>query len=147
MTKAELIERYGIEWYEARKAKVREHSRAYMRDRYQNDPEWYEAHKANMKERYINNLNTRIARSRSYCKAGEFELIENYNLAKADNFKGWDVHHRDEIRTLHSGMVVYRSKQELIENGRYYDCPANELIFLRHDEHAKLHKFWLLTEI
>jgi hypothetical protein len=37
-------------------------------------------------------------------------------------------------------MIVYRSKQELIENGRYDQCPANELIFLTPEEHISLHK-------
>ena len=73
-----------------------------------------------------------------YCKE-DFSLIENYELAKKDDFKGWSIHHRDEIRTLPSGMTVIRTREELIENGRYYNCPANELIFLTKAEHQRLH--------
>lgn len=77
---------------------------------------------------------------KTYWRDGDLSKIENYELAKKDNFVGWDCHHRDEIRTLPSGITVFRSKQELIENGRYYNCPANELIFMTHSEHQKLHK-------
>lgn len=73
-----------------------------------------------------------------FCKEDP-SMIENYYKAIADETQTWHCHHRDEIRTLPSGMVVIRSKEELIENGRYYHCPANELIFLRHADHSKLH--------
>lgn len=76
---------------------------------------------------------------KSYCKE-DISLIENYDKAINDKEHTWDCHHRDEIRTLPSGMKVYRSKQELIDNGRYYNCPANELIFLTASEHQSLHK-------
>ena len=33
-----------------------------------------------------------------YCSECE-TLIENYDKAKADNFKGWELHHRLETRT------------------------------------------------
>ena len=39
-----------------------------------------------------------------------------------------------------SGITVYRSREELIETGRYWACPANELIFLTKAEHHTLHK-------
>ena len=78
-------------------------------------------------------------RAKSYCKE-DISLVENYDKAIADKSQVWDCHHRDEIRTLPSGMKVYRSKQELIEDGRYYNCPANELIFLTVSEHQILHK-------
>lgn len=56
-----------------------------------------------------------------------------------DKSQVWCCHHKDEIRTLPSGMIVLRTTKELKENGRYYDCPANELIFLTKSEHRKLH--------
>ena len=77
-------------------------------------------------------------RASKYC-CEDLTLIENYDRAIADTTQTWQIHHRDEIRTLPSGMVVYRTQQELIENGRYYNCPANELIFLTKSEHSKLH--------
>lgn len=74
-----------------------------------------------------------------FCK-DNLSKIENYEKAISDTTQIWDLHHRDEIRVLPSGMIVYRSRQELIENGRYFKCPANELIFLTHSEHQRLHK-------
>ena len=77
-------------------------------------------------------------RARLYCSE-DISLIENYDKAIADTTQTWHCHHRDEIRTLPSGMVAYRSQQELKENGRYYNCPANELIFLTREEHNRIH--------
>ena len=80
-----------------------------------------------------------ICRVYAYCKDDDISKIENYDKAIADSSQTWICHHRDEVRILPSGIKVYRSKSELIENGRYYHCPANELIFLTHEEHNKLH--------
>ena len=63
-----------------------------------------------------------------YCK--DFENIENYQKALADNFKGWDCHHRKEVEL---------SRKELISIGMYYNRPASELIFLTRSEHRSLH--------
>lgn len=73
-----------------------------------------------------------------YCK-DDLSQIENYDKAVNDTTETWHLHHRDEIRVLPSGMIVYRSTQELMENGRYYHCPANELIFLTRSEHQIMH--------
>ena len=64
-----------------------------------------------------------------YCK--DYENIENYDKAKADNFKGWCVHHR-------KGVDI--PKEELKALGMYYDRPADELIFLTIKEHSSLHE-------
>lgn len=78
-------------------------------------------------------------RNSIYVRKGEFELIENYELAKADNFKGWCIHHRDEYKVLPSGIEVFRTKAELMEDERYYNCPANELIFMTLADHQAYH--------
>lgn len=77
-----------------------------------------------------------IEEVKKYCK--DYTNIENYEQAVNDN-EIWDCHHRDEIRTLPSGIIALRTMEELKEIGRYYDCPANELIFLSHKEHSRLH--------
>ena len=64
-----------------------------------------------------------------YCK--EPEKIENYDKAAADNFKGWECHHR-------KGVDISREKLKAL--GMYYNRPADELIFLKHSEHRFLHK-------
>ena len=76
-------------------------------------------------------------RAKKYC-IDDISLIENYDKAINDSAI-WDCHHRDEIKVLPSGMIAIRAASELKENGRYYDCPANELIFLSRKEHWKLH--------
>ena len=63
------------------------------------------------------------------CK--DYKNIENYEKAKADNFKGWDCHHRREAEF---------SRKELIALGMYYKVSSEELIFLTRAEHNKLHK-------
>lgn len=77
-----------------------------------------------------------------FCRKGQIEKIENYEQA-INSDEVWDCHHRDEIRVLPSGMVVFRTREELKEAGRYFDCPPEELIFLSHKEHAKLHGSYL----
>ena len=74
-----------------------------------------------------------------YCK--DYENIENYQKAKADNFKGWCCHHRLET---HNSDVERRevdiSRNELKALGMYYNRPPEELIFLTDEEHCRLHQ-------
>ena len=63
------------------------------------------------------------------------ELVENYQQALAEGFKGWCIHHRLEIQPDWTRV----SRQELKDNGLYYDRPASELIFMRFGEHTSLH--------
>lgn len=72
---------------------------------------------------------------RKYCK-DDISLIENYDKAKADNFKGWDLHHRLEL-TLDGEFA--HTKEELERLDMYYHRPYFELIFLTTSEHMKLH--------
>lgn len=74
---------------------------------------------------------------RMVCK--DFELIENYIEAVNDTEYRWELHHKDEIRILPSGMVALRSAEYLQENYLYYHRPPDELIFLRADVHRSLH--------
>lgn len=71
--------------------------------------------------------------ARKYCY--EIEKIENYEEAVNDKDHKWDCHHRCEI--LPCGRY---SMDSLKKFGLYYNRPASELVFLRHDEHASLHK-------
>lgn len=73
-----------------------------------------------------------------YCK--DYENIENYEKAKADNFVGWEVHHRLETHNSDSERrLVDITKKELIALDMYWDRPAEELIFLSAREHKQLH--------
>lgn len=75
---------------------------------------------------------------RRYCK--HIELIENYEMAAADDFKGWHCHHRLETHNLDGRRrSVDLTATELIDLGMYYNRPAEELIFMRAPEHRFLH--------
>ncbi len=113
------------------------------RERYQLDDEYRKI--KNMKNREYNKLHynkgTSSARNilrcrKSYVKDGRIDLIENYELAKADNFKDWDIHHRLEL-TINDEYA--HSKDELIRLDMYYDRPYFELIWVTSSIHQSLH--------
>lgn len=137
MTKKEYIERYGIEAYEAHNAKCR----IYSKDRYDNDPEYRESYKTKKRDRYANDPEYREyrktknrERSARYVKDGRIDLIENYELAKADNFNGWHIHHKLELNNDY-----INSMNDLKLMNLYYDRPPEELIWLTKSEHRTLH--------
>lgn len=70
-----------------------------------------------------------------YCK-DDISKIENYELAKADNFKGWHIHHRLEL-TLDGEFA--HTVEDLKRMGMYYNRPYFELIFLTKSEHQRIH--------
>lgn len=73
-----------------------------------------------------------------YCK--DYENIENYDKALADNFIGWYCHHRLQTWTSDGERrLVDISKAELIALDMYYNRPAEELVFLTPKEHNMLH--------
>ena len=66
-----------------------------------------------------------------YC-CEDISTIENYDKAiKAKST--WDIHHKREI-------TENKSKQQLIDEGLYFNRPANELIFLSRKEHNRIHR-------
>lgn len=77
--------------------------------------------------------------NKRFCK--EPEKIENYEKALADNFVGWDCHHRLETHTSDGKRRdVDITVAELQALDMYYNRPASELIFLRKGEHTSLRK-------
>ena len=70
------------------------------------------------------------------CRYGEEHLVENYNLAKIDNFKGWVLHHRLEL-TIEGDFA--NSAIDLVNKEMYYYRPYFELIWLKRGEHSRLH--------
>ena len=74
-----------------------------------------------------------------YCS--EIDNIENYEKAKAENFEGWNLHHRLETHTSDGERrAVDITREELIALDMYWHRPAEELIFLTKSEHISLHK-------
>ena len=78
--------------------------------------------------------NTHLNYWKKYC-CEPLELVESYAAAKADDFEGWCMHHRLEIQP--DGARV--SAKELIDQGLYFGRPAEELVFMRREEHTSLH--------
>ena len=70
-----------------------------------------------------------------YCD--NIENVENYEAAKKDDFKGWQCHHRLEL--VATGGVCDVDRQDLIDWNIYFNRPADELIFLKANEHKSLH--------
>ena len=72
----------------------------------------------------------------------DISLIENYELAKKDNYKGWILHHRLETNFSNgeerpiNGSIT---SEELKLLGNYYNVGADELIFMKTNEHRALH--------
>lgn len=73
-----------------------------------------------------------------YCK--DYQNIENYEKAKADNFIGWHCHHRLQTHTSDGKRRRTNiSAAELKAFDAYYDRPANELIFMKNNKHNSIH--------
>lgn len=64
-----------------------------------------------------------------YCN--DITNVVNFELAKTDRFYGWDLHHINGEK-----MTV----AELKKAGLYFNRPADEFIFLKHDEHIRRHQ-------
>lgn len=62
----------------------------------------------------------------------DISLVENYEKA-VNGPEMWDCHHK-----LETDLGL--SKNELKEQGKYFNVPASELIFLTHSEHQILHR-------
>ncbi len=72
-------------------------------------------------------------RAKRYCSE-DISHIEGYDKAVADKDGIWDLHHRAEI------LPCGNYSREILKKYNLYDHrPAAELIFLPHDEHARLH--------
>ena len=75
---------------------------------------------------------------KQYCK--DYENIENYEKALADDFKCWVCHHRLETHTSDGERrLVDITRKELMALNMYRNRPAEELIFLTTSEHRYLH--------
>lgn len=70
-----------------------------------------------------------------YCR-DDISKIENYDKAISDTRK-WELHHRLEL-TLNGEFAL--TKDQLRMHGMYYNRPYYELIFMRYDEHRRIHR-------
>lgn len=70
-----------------------------------------------------------------FCK-DDITKVENYELAKADDFKGWCIHHRLEF-DVNGNEVQHPS--DLIRLDMYFHRPYFELIFMKISDHIRMH--------
>lgn len=92
----------------------------------------------------ISKGNFRLKKDRapySNCFCRNPEQIENYEAAISDTTQIWQCHHRLETHNSDGERrLVDLTREELIALDIYYDRLPEELIFLAHSEHVKLHK-------
>lgn len=78
--------------------------------------------------------------NKKYCN-GSITDIENFLEAVNDTTTMWVVHHRLETHNSDGvKRLINISKKELMALGNYWNVPVDDLIFLRYNEHCKLHK-------
>lgn len=118
--KRKIVNRAASKRYAKRHAKELNEKR---RNKYHSDIDKSRAIKTEMRRRRL-------------IRPGELELIENYDKAKADNFRGWIIHHRLEL-TINGEHAL--TQKELKRLKMYYHRPYYELIYLTRAEHAALH--------
>ena len=136
MKKEEFIEKYGENAWKEYLEKCKQYRRAHREQISEREKKYRETHKEQRRE--TKRIWDRKKRHMFvFCIPEEIEQIENYELAKKDNFNGWHIHHR--LECIETGGEINRSAKELQDLGLYYNRPANELIFLTASEHSKLH--------
>lgn len=151
MNKIEFIERYGEEayrkhleqqkqYYQQNKEEVKEQKKQHYQQHREEKKQYYQQNKEEKREHY-KQYQRKHNQMFAYCITEEWEQIENYELAKESNFKGWHIHHRLETHNSDGEKrLVNISREELIALDMYYNRPASELIFLTASEHIKLHR-------
>lgn len=123
---------YEIENYE----KIKKYRDTHKKDSQQRWIKYKEGHKEYLKQKNKDNF----LKEYNYCVESEIENVENYNLAKFDNFKGWHRHHKLETHNSDGDIrLVPITEKELIALDMYYERPASELIWMKIGEHMSLH--------
>ena len=86
-------------------------------------------------------ITVKLNQLEAICK--DYTKIENYDKAIADKEYKWEPHHRLESHfsdgTSRGIPNNFLLKDELIALDMYYDRPPEEIIFIRYDEHRRLH--------
>lgn len=141
MTKAEFIKKYGLEAYDKKNKQRREWYKTHKEYEKEKANEWKSQNKdknsLNQKNWYQNNRDKMTDYNKTYYKENKeyflkkycenLEYVFNYELAKADNFVGWHVHHI---------LENYWSKADLKKKGLYYNVNPESLIFIRSEIHG-----------
>lgn len=76
--------------------------------------------------------------TQQYCR-DNISDIENFEDAINDRTETWDIHHKREISEN-------KSRSELESLNLVFNRPSNELIFLKRNEHMRIHQTHRLTK-
>lgn len=140
MTKKEYVERYGEETYQ----RHLEHKKQYYqqnKEKFKQYDQQYRKQHIEKKREYQKQWRRKHTDMFAFCIPEEWEQIENYELAKKDNFNGWCIHHRLETHNSDGEKrLVNLTRAELKTLDMYYNRPASELVFLTNSDHMKLHR-------
>lgn len=83
---------------------------------------------------------TKIKQPSFYKYCHNYELIENYEKAKSENFNNWICHHRLLTHNKEGKVLeTFISKDKLKEDDLYFDRPPEELIFITRQERTSLY--------
>ena len=143
-TRKQLKEYHKQHWINNKEKLSKQH-----KDYYENNKEFVKSiHKEyNLKhEKEIKEWQRKYDRENKcfsiYIKANEVQLIENYFLAKEDDFIGWVIHHRLETHNS-DGVIrdIEITPEELKALNMYYNRPADEIIFLKRNKHREIHNY------
>ena len=141
MTKTEFIIKYGLDAYNKKNEQRREWYKNNKDYEKQKAKDWKlqnkDQHLLNQKNWYQNNHEKMLDYNRDYYEENteyflkkyceNIEYIFNYELAKADNFVGWEIHHI---------LENFWSMADLKKKGLYYNVNPESLIFIRSEIHA-----------
>ena len=126
MTKKEYIEKYGEDWYNSYIERNKKYRDSHKEEHSLASKIWKRKNKLLVntysKDKYVNNRKIGLT---LYCKES-YDLIENYEQAKADEFVGWHLHHR---------LENYWTFATLKRKGLYYNVNPEALIWLPEKEH------------
>lgn len=139
MKKIEFIERYGEEAYQRHLEYKKQYRKQHREEIKQYRQQYYQQHREE-ENQYRKQYERKNRCMFAFCIPEQIEEVENYELAKKDNFQGWCIHHRLETHNSDGEKrLVNLSREELIALDMYYNRPASELVFLTKSEHIILH--------
>lgn len=152
MTKAEMIKRYGLEWYEQYKAR----KNAQNKERYHNDPEYKARHDMYSKERYHNDPEYRKRHNKACVKSNMkrynsdteykqriMDEHKDYVKDKYANDKNYKLKHNtrtESARILFDKRHHSRIKGYEIHHAFGYGDPS-KFIYVPRELHRAIHRF------
>lgn len=136
----EYIKQYNQQYKEKIREYKKQYYKQYREERNQYSKQYNQQHRDEINQ-YKKQWYRKHTCMFAFCIPEQIEQIENYELAKKDNFDGWCIHHRLETHNSDGQRrLVNLSRVELKALDMYYNRPASELVFLTKSEHTKLHR-------